>query len=166
MSCTAEEIAKKRREAAERLKQTRALAQSGNVSNQITSPGTATKATSNFYGNTNNDKAKTLNQYEKKMKQQTSPSYNNRISSQPYPRNGNSVNNAWNTNKNQQKVTSIFAKPVTCTCSMISSKRFQVVQSGYNDKLIEVFKTVSTRSYGKYFNTDSKKKYAHIYNRI
>lgn len=156
MSCTFEEIAKKRLEAAERLKQTRALAQSSNVSNQTTSPGTVAKATSNFYGNTSNDKAKTLNQYENKMKQQTTPSYNNRISSQPYPRNGNSVKNAStsNTNNNQQKLAPIFAKPVTCTCSMISSKRFQVVQSGYNEKLIHVFKTISTRSYGECFDKD------------
>lgn len=151
MSCTAEEIAKKRREALERLKQTKALAQTSNISNKETSPGTASKATLTFYGNTSSDKANTLNQYENKMKQQHTPGHNNRISSQPYPRNDQTVQNnvARNTNRNQQKWSSIMAKPVTCTCSMISSKRFQVIQSGYHEKLIEVFKTFTTRAYGK-----------------
>lgn len=151
MSCTAEEIAKKRHEALERLKQTKALAQTGNVSNKTTSPGTSNKATSNFYGNASNNKADTLNQLENKMKQQPTSSHHNRISSQPYPRNGNTTNNTptRNTNGNQQKMAPIFAKPVTCTCSMISSKRFHVIPKGYNEKLIDVFKTIPTRSYGK-----------------
>ncbi|XP_055295299.1 SWI/SNF-related matrix-associated actin-dependent regulator of chromatin subfamily A-like protein 1 [Sitodiplosis mosellana] len=147
MSCTAEEIARKKREALERLKQTKALAQTGNVPSKNTSPGTAAKATSVFYGNTSNDKANTLNQYENKMKQQQTPSHNNRISSQPYPRNSVQNTAAQNTNLNQRTWASIMAKPVTCTCSMISSTRFQVVQSGYHNKLIDVFKTIPTRSY-------------------
>lgn len=159
MSCSAEEIARKRREALERLKQTKASAQTGNASNKITSPGTASKATSTFYGNTSNDKANTLNQYANKMKQQPKP-INNRISSQPYPRDGNTANTTpnRNTNSNQQNVaTNGFQrgfKTVTCTCSMITSKRFQVVQSGYHEKLIDTFKTIPTRSYGKYFRSD------------
>lgn len=147
MSCTAEEIAKKRREAQERLKKTKELA------NKSISPGTTNKPTSNFYGNTNNVKANTLNQYENKMKQQPTANHYNRISSQPYPRNGDTTTNNTNrnTNGNQQKFSTNFTKIVNCTCTMISSTRFQVIQNGYNESLINVFKTIPTRAYGECF---------------
>lgn len=155
MSCTAEQIAEKRRLAMEKLKQTKASAQNNQSagptpqSNNATSPGTNAKS---FYGNGRNEKANQLNQYESKMKQQQqTPGHSNRISSQPYPRNASAQYKT--TNNNQQKMASIFKNVVTCTCVMISPRRFQVIHKGYHAKLIDVFKTIPTRSYGKLFGS-------------
>ncbi|XP_031623528.1 SWI/SNF-related matrix-associated actin-dependent regulator of chromatin subfamily A-like protein 1 [Contarinia nasturtii] len=154
MSCTAEEIAEKRRQAQERLKQKKASLQTNEVrssSSNTTSPGTSSKAAHTFYGHTNNEKANTLSNYEKKMKQQSSPSYNNRISSQPYPKRDGMSNNNYRkveSSKNNS-VAPVFMHVVTCACSMITSNRFQVVQKGYSDKLIDVFKGTPTRSYDR-----------------
>lgn len=163
MSCTAEQIAEKRRQALERLQQTKATAnviqttpntnnaktvQPTTHSNQTTSPGTFNIS---FYGNASNEKTKVLNHYEDKLKQEKTPIFFNRISSQPYPREGNTSHNAQSkksTNNNVSQMSSAFTR-VTCTCSMISSKRFQVIQSGYHAKLIDIFKSIPTRSYGK-----------------
>lgn len=165
MGCTAEEIAEKRRVALERLKQRKETAKtskSSTSSNTATSPGTAAKASSAFYGNQKQDKANALDQYENKMKHETKHSTANRIMSQPYSKrhenastnaplkNTTSTNNNNNNNNNNQKPASIFTKVVTCTCSMISPTRFQVVASGYSDKLIDVFKSIPTRAYSKY----------------
>lgn len=153
MACTAEEIAEKRRQAQERLKQRKATIQTTTHSTNSTSPSTSSKAAQSFYGTANNEKVNTLNNYENKMKQQSSPIHKNRISSQPYPKRDGSSNSNHTANRmknNEQKNASIFMQVVTCTCSMISENRFQVIQKGYNAKLIDVFKTISTRSYGKY----------------
>lgn len=142
-ACTLEEIAEKRRLAQERLKKTKASAQS---SNSTSSAGTSTRT---FYGNGQSPLANTLNKYESKIKQQPTHSYSNRISSQPYPRNGNAQRTS--ANNDQQKTAPLFMNVVTCTCTciMITPKRFQVIQKGYHMKLIDVFKTIPTRSYGK-----------------
>lgn len=151
MSCTAEQIAEKRREAAERLKQTKANAQASKPnasSNNATSPGTAAKS---FYGKQQNEKADALDQYQNKLKQDTKHNTSNRILSQPYPkRDGNTnapQNASANTNTNWKAT---FGKVVTCTCSMISATRFQVIISGYSEKLIDTFKSIPTRAYSEY----------------
>lgn len=148
MSCTAEQIAEKKRLALERLKQTKASQQSATSSKNARSPGAAT-----FYGNEKNEKANQLNQYENKMKHQPSHSSSNRILSQPYPqRNANPNLTPTNANNHQknQNTASIFKKVVTCTCSMISQTRFQVTESGYFATLIDVYKSIPTRAFGKY----------------
>lgn len=149
MSCTAADIAEKKRQAMERLKHTKASAQTTPNSKNSTSTETTNKNTFSFYGSATNEKTNTLNKYENKMKQQPTYRQSNRISSQPYPRNGNTSPKA--TNNNEQKIAPVFKNVVTCTCTMISPKRFQVIQKGYHAKLIDVFKTIPTRSFGKQF---------------
>lgn len=162
MSCTAEQIAEKKREAMERLKQTKATATTSKASsntNNVTSPGTAAKSTSTFYGNHQNDKANALNEYQNKMKTEKKSTSYNRISSQPYPkRNENSAMNVQlkstttnNNNNNIQKAAPVFTKAVACSCSMVTPKRFQVNISGYNAKLIDLFKSIPTRAFSKLF---------------
>lgn len=126
--------------------------------NTATSPATDTKPTSIFYGNETNQKAEALNQYENKLKHHPSHSSSNRIMSQPYPkRDGNVMTktvqptNTNNSSNSAQKFCSIFKKVISCTCSMISSTRFQVTESGYSDKLIEIYKSIPTRAFSKYF---------------
>lgn len=153
MSCTAEQIAEKKRLALERLKQTKAAQQSATSSSNAKSPGTSAKTSSIFYGSEKNEKAHQLNQYEIRMKHQPSHSSSNRILSQPYPqRNGNQNVTPTNPNNHQknQNTAPILSKVITCTCSMISQTRFQVNESGYFAKLIDVYKSIPTRSFGEY----------------
>lgn len=157
MSCTVKEIEEKRRLALERLKKTKEAAQNPPESvsnpttstNMVTSPGTSTKSTSTFYGNDTNQKVNALNQYENKMKQQHQYGQSSRIMSQPYPKRDAKPTPSTTTNNNAQQFMKPFEKVITCTCSMISSSRFQVNTSGYSAKLIELFKTLPTRSYSK-----------------
>lgn len=170
MSCTAEQIAEKKREAMERLKQTKATATTSKASsntNNATSPGTAAKSSSTFYGNQQNDKANALNEYQNKMKTEKKSTSCNRISSQPYPkRNENATMNVPlkstttnNNNNNIQKAAPVFTKAVACSCSMITPKRFQVSISGYSAKLIDVFKSIPTRAFSKLFCSQEPNKY-------
>lgn len=156
MSCTAEEIQEKKRLAAERLKKTKAAAQNpipvsnpNTSTSTVTSPGTSTKPTSSFYGNDLQQKANELNQYENKMKHQHHIGQSSRIMSQPYPKRDANVTTPATANNSAHIFLKPFEKVITCTCSMISSSRFEVIPSGYLDKLITVFKTIPTRSYSK-----------------
>lgn len=148
MSCTAAEIQEKKRLAMERLKKTKESAQHQNQislpstsSNTVTvtSPGTSTKSTASFYGNEH--KLNELHQHENKMQQ---PHQSNRILSQPYPKRDPKT-----TSNNAQQFMQTIEKVITCTCTMISPSRFEVIMSGYSDKLIDVFKTIPKRSYSK-----------------
>lgn len=156
MNCTAEEIQEKRRLAVERLKKTKAAAPNqmpvlnpSTSTSTATSPGTSTKPTSIFYGNDTQPKANALDQYENKMKQQHQYGQTSRIMSQPYPKRDTNVTPSTTTNNSAQHFLRPFEKITTCTCSMISSSRFQVNTSGYSEKLIAEFKTIPTRSYSK-----------------
>lgn len=165
MQCTADEIAEKRRLAMERLKKKKEAAQiqaptpnsSTASASTVTSPGTSTKSTSIFYGSDSQQKANALNQHENKMKQPHYHGQTNRILSQPYPkRDANSTPSTTTTtttttmsNNSAQSFLKPFEKVVTCACSMISPTRFQVVTCGYSEKLIDIFKTIPTRSYSK-----------------
>lgn len=159
MQCSVEEIKEKRRLALERLKKTKEGAQSHAPTpnpttasaSTATSPGTSTKPTSIFYGSDTQQKANALDAYENKMKQQHHHGQSNRILSQPYPKRDTNAAASTSTTSNNsaQKFLKPFEKVVTCTCSMVSSKRFQVVTCGYSDKLINIFKSIATRSYSK-----------------
>lgn len=46
-------------------------------------------------------------------------------------------------------VAPVFIRTVTCSCSMVTETRFTVVPSGFNEKLIEVFKSIPSKQYGK-----------------
>lgn len=152
MGCTAEEIAEKRRKAMERLKETKAQT-SKLMPSKNPSPETDTKPTSIFYGNNTNQKANQLNQYELKMKNQHGDhSKLNRILSQPYPKRDGTDTKTTSFTTNTTNAQKPFAqKPITCTCSMISPTRFKVVESDYSAKLIDIYKSIPNRSYGKCF---------------
>lgn len=51
----------------------------------------------------------------------------------------------------QKQIAPVFLNSVTCKVEMISVQRFEVQPSGYHAKLIEVFKTIPSRSYGNLF---------------
>lgn len=153
MSCTAAEIAEKKRRAIERLKQRQnpsastiqPLQQKQNTTS-VTSPGSS----KTFYGNASHEKAAKLSEYEYKIKHAPYPHTTNRILSQPYSKRHEHNDNSNRTNKTSSSTNRvIFPFSTACTCSMINEKRFMVTASAYNEKLIEVFKTIPTRSYGK-----------------
>lgn len=151
MSCTAAEIAEKRRQAIERLKQrqkpssTQPLQQKQNTTT-ATSPGSS-KA---FYGNALHEKAAKLSEYENKIKHSYNPHTPNRILSQPYTKRHEHTNNNSSRTKTPSSSANrvIISSSTACTLSMITEKRFRVTASAYNAKLIEVFQTIPTRSYG------------------
>lgn len=175
MSCTAEQIAEKKRLALERLKQkTNALPNPSNHPNQqistetVIQPSTPSiNSTTSFYGANINSKTNELTNYENKIKTQKMFKNNNRILSQPYPKKEpssslgqpgmGSISAAINAASNAaidktnttNKVASVFVKTITCTCEVIEPNRFQVVMSGYNENLIKVFKTIPSRKYGE-----------------
>lgn len=153
MSCTAEQIALKKREAQEKLKQRKCGKTTSEVhetvSSSKTSPGTAAKSPQIFYGGAINSKTNELTNLENKIKNQLHNKNNNRILSQPY-----SIRDR--TGKGENAIASVsndsrnfFAKVITCCCEMINEDRFEVVPSGYHAKLIEIFKTITTGKYGK-----------------
>lgn len=157
MSCTAAEIAEKKRQAKERLKQrqnpttstVQPLQQKQNTTT-ATSPGSS-KA---FYGNVSYEKAAQLSEYENKIKHSSDPHTPNRILSQPYSKRHEHNNNSSRTNKPASSTNRVLLSSSTaCTCSMINEQRFVVTASAYNTKLIEVFKTIQTRSYGNTHDT-------------
>lgn len=152
MSCTAEEIAEKRRIALERLKKHKQVASSTlptpvssstslSTFNNTKSIATNSKA---FYGSSPLTKAPNKPTYNAAKLPQPNPYQNARISSQPY-----------NTHNQQQRQTKpnalapVFTKQITCVCSMINDHRFIVTPSGYHAKLIDVFKTIPSREYSK-----------------
>lgn len=171
MSCSAEEIAEKKRLALERLKQTKISETNSPNSNQcmaFAKPASkAVNPTASFYGSSINSKTNELTNYENKIKNQKPFKNNNRILSQPYPTKEQSSslgergkgnisaaincasNSAMKKANTNDKVASVFRKIVTCTCEMIAENRFQVIQSGFHQKLIDMFKTIPTRKYGE-----------------
>lgn len=166
MLCTAEEIAEKRRIALERLKnrklngnaagpstpspaemqpQTSSSSLSAvqhNLSNEATSP----KSIASFYGKETNLKTNRLSAYESKIKSSSTPKTHNRILSQPYHNNSN--DSRGHSIPTKEKLAPVFTKVVSCSCSMVTPRRFQVVSSSYCAKLIDTFKTIPSRSYG------------------
>ncbi|KAJ6646348.1 SWI/SNF-related matrix-associated actin-dependent regulator of chromatin subfamily A-like protein 1 [Pseudolycoriella hygida] len=148
MSCTAEEISEKRRIALERLKnrklQMNTAAQSATkTTEQPMQSATSPKSVESFYGKVTNVKTDQLTAYENKMKTSATSKATNRILSQPYP------NNKFEAGASQKNKTlaPVFTKVIACSCSMISTRRFEVVTSGFHQKLIDVFKTIPSRSY-------------------
>ncbi|XP_062547959.1 SWI/SNF-related matrix-associated actin-dependent regulator of chromatin subfamily A-like protein 1 [Armigeres subalbatus] len=174
MSCTAEEIAEKRRIAIERLN-ARKNAQDNvgaKVSAPIPSSASATvplkpiftlplkqkqvieaHKTSAFYGTGSSS----ANQPATNFKQivtngtavpggggygKTKNLYNNaRSQMHPYAKNSSSSNGT------PGKIAPVFIRTVACSCAMVSESRFVVQASGFNEKLIEVFKSIPSKQY-------------------
>lgn len=142
---TNSQIAEKKRQALERLKNrprpnvdTAPLA----VANQSTDA--PIKPTIAFYGTTSSSKANELNDYENKFKHSADHAVLNRIMSQPY-----SARHSVGQAAEATRVASVFTTVVTCSCSMVSARRFEVKTVGYLEQLINVFKTIPSRSYGE-----------------
>lgn len=51
--------------------------------------------------------------------------------------------------KPKRTLTSPFTENIICTCSLITEDRFTVYLPKYNVKVIDVFKTISSRLYSK-----------------
>lgn len=147
MSCTTAEIAEKKRQAIERLKQ-RQNSSASKIQplqpKQNTTSATSPGSSKAFYGNASHEKAAQLSEYENKIRHSSNPHTPNRILSQPYSKRHEQTNKP---SSSTNRV--IIPSSTACTCSMINEKRFEVTASAYNAKLIEVFKTIPTRSYGK-----------------
>lgn len=81
---------------------------------------------------------------------------NARSAAQPYPRNpfnkkqNTATENHSASNANQQNLAPLFIVKVSCKVYMISNTRFAAQPSCFHAKLIDVFKTIPSRSYGMY----------------
>lgn len=161
MSCTKEEIAEKKRIALERLKSKQTACTASKISNtSLTYPSSIkidqvnSNLTKNqsFYGETNKQnyaspKNTTYpfsnNQHQQTNKLRASPFKDNRAGLCPYS------NNKLNETKN---MAAVFRKIISCSVSMITDKRFVITPSGYHAQLIEMFKSISSKAYGKLSN--------------
>lgn len=154
MSCTAEEISEKRRIALERLKNRKLNIINTAVPVQSTTTvqplqeksanaATSPKSIVSFYGNATNVKTNQLSVYESIIKKSPPNKIANRILSQPY----SNQNNQSGPSATIKTLAPVFTTVVTCTCSLITPRRFQVITSGYLAKLIDVFKTIPSRAY-------------------
>lgn len=133
MSCTAEEIAEKRRVAQERLK---ARKSTENIVPVVSPP-------KKFYGvhNSTNNYALFMNSVHQNKITPNNTLAKNRILTQPYQKK-NESSEVFSFNK-------LFNKTITCTCSLITDERFVVESSGYSEKLIDELKLIPSRVYGK-----------------
>lgn len=145
MSCSAEEIAEKRRIALERLKKHKQIASTpaSNIN------ATATKSPAAFYGSSSSSAVKAPNKpatNDGKIPQ-VNPYKNARISSQPYNTHHQQKQPQWQSRSNTS--APVFTKQISCVCSMITDQRFAVTPSGYHAKLIDVCKTIPSRAFSK-----------------
>lgn len=71
----------------------------------------------------------------------TKSPYNARPQSHPYAR------NSPNRSGTPVQVAPVFVRSVACSCAMVSATRFVVKTSGFNEKLIDVFKSIASKNY-------------------
>ncbi|XP_055641973.1 SWI/SNF-related matrix-associated actin-dependent regulator of chromatin subfamily A-like protein 1 [Toxorhynchites rutilus septentrionalis] len=162
MSCTAEEIAEKRKIAIERLN-ARKNPQSNNISAPLTIPSSkpiftlpskqrqviASQSSTSFYGKShtpNNQKVFNSNNTVQSGNASAAGKFKNAFSSvhaqsHPYQRNTSTNNGTTN------KLAPVFTRTVTCSCAMVSESRFVVQASAFNEKLIDVFKNIPSKQY-------------------
>uniref|UniRef100_A0A1Q3F1L1 Putative swi/snf-related matrix-associated actin-dependent regulator n=1 Tax=Culex tarsalis TaxID=7177 RepID=A0A1Q3F1L1_CULTA len=155
MACTAEQIAEKKRIAIERLNARKnALATTSGSSAapkpspQQTPPTTSSKplftlpekqkqamamASSSFYGASSGDGG---------GKAPSFSTNNGRTAAHPYAK-----ATSGKAPGKPAAVAPIFLRTVTCSCSMVTETRFIVQPSGFNEKLIEVFKSIPSKQY-------------------
>lgn len=107
-----------------------------------------------FYGNETTGITNGLTAFEGKIRTEKPVQRKSRILSQPYSAAGSSTGNintgvqspAPTTQSNAVKYGTL---PVTCTIQMVSIDRFEVLPSKFHGPVIDVFKTIPTRRYGK-----------------
>uniref|UniRef100_A0A8D8JS52 SWI/SNF-related matrix-associated actin-dependent regulator of chromatin subfamily A-like protein 1 n=1 Tax=Culex pipiens TaxID=7175 RepID=A0A8D8JS52_CULPI len=159
MACTAAEIAEKKRIAIERLNARKnALATTSNSTakpppQQVPKPTipifplpekqrqAMALASSSFYG-TNSSIGGTGGKAPSSF-----ASGSARSAAHPYSK--QSFGKAQTTKGVAPPVAPVFIRTVTCSCSMVTETRFTVQPSGFNEKLIEVFKSIPSKQYGK-----------------
>lgn len=163
MSCTAEQIAEKRRIAQE----LRARKQTLSSSLPSTPPTTTTQtsaATSNsnnsahkflssgtFYSSTGSSSESApppfVSSSSSHQKLKSSSSYvappQSKQRTQPY-----SVDRHATTSTKNDQLAPVFVQSVSCTCTMISDQRFSVTPTRFHNKLVDIFKSIPTRQYG------------------
>lgn len=144
MSFSVEEIAENRRKAQERLR--------AKQKQQATVvPATATLS-SIFYGNSSkilDSKPKTTNNLNASAS--IEPPNKMRILSQQFGGEPSTVTQS----------AALMKRCITCTCSMNSENRFDVIISGFHSKLIDTFKTIPSNKYGNY-NYNGRRLCPHI----
>uniref|UniRef100_A0A8D8JPF5 SWI/SNF-related matrix-associated actin-dependent regulator of chromatin subfamily A-like protein 1 n=1 Tax=Culex pipiens TaxID=7175 RepID=A0A8D8JPF5_CULPI len=158
MACTAAEIAEKKRIAIERLNARKnALATTSNSTakpppQQVPKPTipifplpekqrqAMALASSSFYG---------TNSSVGGIGKAPSSFANGSARSAAHPYSKPSFGKAQTTKPAALPVAPVFIRTVTCSCSMVTETRFTVVPSGFNEKLIEVFKSIPSKQYGK-----------------
>uniref|UniRef100_A0A2M4AFD2 Putative chromatin remodeling protein n=1 Tax=Anopheles triannulatus TaxID=58253 RepID=A0A2M4AFD2_9DIPT len=146
MSCTAEEIAEKRRIAIERLNARKSANSSANkptagsalTAKVVQTPvgpaaaqnpnNNAVHGVSSFYGQ--NENRNTIG----KIAAPRQPAV-------PYARPPQTQK------KTPSKIAPIFVRTVTCSLSLVSEERFIADTNGYHEQMIEVFKQIPSRSY-------------------
>ncbi|EAT41369.1 AAEL006963-PA [Aedes aegypti] len=168
MSCTAEEIAEKRRIAIERLN-----ARKNGLNNNVGGGGGPSLVSSSVAGTTSTQHAaethkrpwpsgthnpgsfygtnSTVSNFKQIVTNGAKPaegggkmkSFFNNPRSQTLPY----VKNTPIGNGTPDKVAPVFTRTVTCSCALVSESRFVVQPSGFHEKLIEVFKSVSSKQY-------------------
>ncbi|XP_055593275.1 SWI/SNF-related matrix-associated actin-dependent regulator of chromatin subfamily A-like protein 1 [Uranotaenia lowii] len=159
MSCTAEEIAEKRRIAIERLNARKNALNNNNNSSSTNKPtfslppkqqAAVVHSTASFYGNSSKapDAQQKPNFKQIVTNGTTVPKIKStfhqaRTQAAPYQYNGKS--------QQQQgtpgKLAPVFVKTVSCTCELISETRFVVTPNGFSEKIIEVFKSIPSKQY-------------------
>lgn len=106
-----------------------------------------------FYGKGTVGITNELTAFEGKIRTEKPAQRNCRILSQPYSIPGPSADRtkaaAQTPPINSQSNAVKYAMPVPCTVQMVSIDRFEVVPSKYHGPLIDVFKKIPTRRYGK-----------------
>lgn len=182
-TCTAAEIAEKKRLALEKLKAKKNQTSSNNLYRapqttnnsansaqpnpppQPSASKTITSPVQTFYKSNTENKA---SDFLKAIKQSSTFAQRNEVrnSSHPYSRpsgpspqqqqqqqssatTGSSVfKNALTTESNKKaKLAPVFTNSVSCTCYLVSAVRFAVCPSGFHTQMIEVFKTIPSKSY-------------------
>lgn len=120
---SAEEIEKRRQQALERRKENLLKATNENTS-------VNTKVPSSFYGNTKHDN-----------KIRSSFVDHGSTKTKPYERNVTS------TSGTTTKVALVFQKPLTLTFTFITEDRFVVRNTGFSDVVINIFKSIPSKTY-------------------
>lgn len=132
MSCTAEEIAAKKRIALERLKAKKQSVPSANNS-------AAQFVSSNqFYGSKSSNHSPPKDS-RNSFKAKSSYANCSRVN-QPYQKNVYK--------QTTSKIAPVFVNTITCTCALLSESHFTVVTSRFNEVLINAFKTIASSSFG------------------
>lgn len=171
MSCTAEEIAEKRRIAIERLN-----ARKNGLNNNVGGGGGPSLVSSSVAETTSTQHAaethkrpwpsgthnpgsfygtnSTVSNFKQIVTNGAKPAegggkmknfFNNpRSQTLPY------VKNTPIGNGTPDKVAPVFTRTVTCSCALVAESRFVVQPSGFHERLIEVFKSVPSKQYGEF----------------